>query len=193
MSDQQIFPSEKTTTFSIRPGAGGQESVDFARILKDMYVNWATRNAMNITASTENGITWTLQLKWDSAIMEQEHGIHRLVRISPFDEQKRRHTSFAAVDVDGIKSADDEEHSIYGKPIRNYILHPYQQAKDMRKNYTTEKVDDVLAGGVELDKMRSSGVITLENTGPIAIIESRTLTQEEKDYALTLQVEISQK
>ncbi len=92
---------------SIHPGAGGTESQDWASMLFRMYMRWAEKNRYSIdvldyTPGEEAGIkSATLFLKGDYAygFMKGEMGIHRLVRISPFDANKRRHTSFASVEV----------------------------------------------------------------------------------------------
>lgn len=92
---------------SINSGAGGTESQDWADMLLRMYVRFCEQN--NLQASIveyqggeEAGIkSATLYIKGDNAygLLRTEHGVHRLVRISPFDANKRRHTSFAAITV----------------------------------------------------------------------------------------------
>jgi peptide chain release factor 2 len=92
---------------SIQAGAGGTESCDWADMLFRMYNRWAERRGFaievqDVLAGDQAGITKaTLVLKGENAYgyAKAERGVHRLVRISPFDANKRRHTSFAAVDV----------------------------------------------------------------------------------------------
>jgi peptide chain release factor 2 len=92
---------------SIQAGAGGTESCDWADMLFRMYNRWAERRGFavevqDVLAGDQAGITKaTLMLKGENAYgyAKAERGVHRLVRISPFDANKRRHTSFAAVDV----------------------------------------------------------------------------------------------
>lgn len=92
---------------SINSGAGGTESQDWADMLLRMYVRFCEQNNLQASiveyqAGEEAGIkSATLYIKGDSAygLLRTEHGVHRLVRISPFDANKRRHTSFAAVTV----------------------------------------------------------------------------------------------
>ncbi|HEX4381283.1 MAG TPA: peptide chain release factor 2 [Candidatus Acidoferrum sp.] len=98
---------------TIKPGAGGTESQDWASILLRMYLRWAERKGMNAvvldeTAGDEAGIkNATIQLSGENAygLLAGETGVHRLVRISPFDQAARRHTSFASVFV--IPEIDD--------------------------------------------------------------------------------------
>lgn len=90
---------------AIHPGAGGTESQDWASMLLRMYLRWAEQHGfqtdmMDYQAGDEAGIkSATLEIKGPHAYgyLKSESGVHRLVRISPFDANKRRHTSFASV------------------------------------------------------------------------------------------------
>jgi peptide chain release factor 2 len=98
---------------TIKPGAGGTESQDWASILLRMYLRWAERQGMKAevldeTPGEEAGIkNATVQFAGENAygLLAGETGVHRLVRISPFDQAARRHTSFASVFV--IPEIDD--------------------------------------------------------------------------------------
>jgi peptide chain release factor 2 len=98
---------------TIKPGAGGTESQDWASILLRMYLRWAERNGVKAnvldeTPGEEAGIkNATIQFSGENAygLLAGETGVHRLVRISPFDQAARRHTSFASVFV--IPEVDD--------------------------------------------------------------------------------------
>jgi peptide chain release factor 2 len=90
---------------SIHPGAGGVESQDWAQMLMRMYLRWAERHNYKVETIDHQlgeeagikGVTFTVSGKYAYGYLKAEAGIHRLVRISPFDANKRRHTSFAAV------------------------------------------------------------------------------------------------
>lgn len=92
---------------SINSGAGGTESQDWADMLLRMYVRFCEQNNLKVSiveyqGGEEAGIkSATLYIQGDNAygLLRTEHGVHRLVRISPFDANKRRHTSFAAITV----------------------------------------------------------------------------------------------
>ena len=92
---------------TIHPGAGGTESSDWAEMLMRMYTRWADRHGFEVEMLDEQpgeeaGIkSATLEIRGQYAYgyLKAEKGVHRLVRISPFDAQKRRHTSFASVFV----------------------------------------------------------------------------------------------
>ena len=99
---------------SIHAGAGGTESCDWAQMLVRMYSRWAenkgfTFNTVDILDGDEAGIksiTFMIKGEYAYGFLQSEIGVHRLVRISPFDANKRRHTSFASVDV--IPEVDDD-------------------------------------------------------------------------------------
>ena len=95
------------TFLEVHAGAGGTESQDWASILLRMYTRWAEQHGYKVeyleeTEGEEAGIkSATIQIKGRNAYgwLKSEAGVHRLVRISPFDANARRHTSFASVDI----------------------------------------------------------------------------------------------
>ncbi len=97
----------RSAIVTIHPGAGGLESQDWAEMLMRMYTRWAERKGyevkvLDLQPAEEAGIkSATLEINGESAygFLKAEAGVHRLVRISPFDAQSRRHTSFASVFV----------------------------------------------------------------------------------------------
>ncbi len=92
---------------TLHPGAGGTEAQDWAQMLYRMYTRWAERHGYTYTLldwldGEEAGIkSATIKIEGENAygFLKSEHGVHRLVRISPFDASGRRQTSFAAVEV----------------------------------------------------------------------------------------------
>ena len=109
---------------SIHPGAGGTESQDWASMLLRMYQRWAERKGykvevLDLQPGDEAGIkSATLMISGDYAYgyLKAEAGVHRLVRISPFDANKRRHTSFASVSV--IPEIEEVEVEIREEDLR---------------------------------------------------------------------------
>jgi peptide chain release factor 2 len=109
---------------SIHPGAGGTDSCDWAEILLRMYLGWIGKKGyhgrvVDWTAGEEAGIkTGTVVVEGTFAYgyLKEEVGIHRLVRLSPFDAANRRHTSFAAVDV--IPETEDFEVEIKDSDLK---------------------------------------------------------------------------
>jgi peptide chain release factor 2 len=109
---------------TIHPGAGGTESQDWAEMLMRMYVRWAERQGfgvrvLDLLEGEEAGIkSASIEISGEYAygFLKAEKGVHRLVRISPYDSQARRHTSFASVfvypDIDDTIEVDLREEDI---------------------------------------------------------------------------------
>lgn len=108
----------------VTAGAGGTDSQAWAQMLREMYAGW-------------------------DGDLSHEAGVHRLVRVSPFDEKGRRHTCFAQVYVDGDDGLSGEAPGI-GSQVRSYILDPYKLCKDHRLGTETDQVERVLAGELDL-------------------------------------------
>ena len=110
---------------TIHPGAGGTESQDWAEMLLRMYLRWAERRGfkreiIDYQPGEEAGlksVTYMLTGEYAFGLMSAEAGVHRLVRISPFDSAARRHTSFASVFV-WPELADDVDVEIEEKDLR---------------------------------------------------------------------------
>jgi peptide chain release factor 2 len=231
---------------SIRSGAGGVDAADFAEMLMRMYTRWAERNkyaveVFDTSYAEEAGIksaTFAVHAPYAYGTLSVEAGTHRLVRISPFDNQGRRQTGFAAVEVVpvleqtdeielpdedvrvdvyrssgpggqsvnttdsavrlthiptgtvvscqneksqlqnkasamvilkakllAIKKAEEAAHlkelkgdvaASWGDQMRSYVLHPYQQVKDLRTEYTTGNAQAVFDG--DLDGFLEAGI-----------------------------------
>ena len=115
----------KNAIVTIHPGAGGTESQDWAEMLLRMYLKWAERRGLRIEVidlqpAEEAGIksaTFTVTGDYAYGMLLAEAGVHRLVRISPFDQASRRHTSFASVFV-WPELPEDVEIAIEEKDLR---------------------------------------------------------------------------
>ena len=228
------------TFLEIHAGAGGTESQDWAEMLQRMYVRWSERKNYKVSIMQESkgeeaGIkSSTIKISGDFAYgwLKKESGIHRLVRISPFDSNKKRHTSFASVwvypeidnkidininesdlridtyrasgaggqhvnttdsavrithipsgivvqcqsdrsqhknksnamsmlksriyekELDKRKNEENKTNSEkkeigWGHQIRSYVLHPYKMVKDLRTNYESSNVNNILNGDID--------------------------------------------
>lgn len=134
LEEQRLFTGEfdaGDAIVSIHPGAGGTESQDWAEMLLRMYLRWAQARGFEVelneaSEGDEAGIkSVTFTVHGDNAygLLSTERGVHRLVRISPFDSAARRHTSFASVDVtpliDGEVELDIDEKDLRVETYRS--------------------------------------------------------------------------
>jgi peptide chain release factor 2 len=105
---------DRNAILTVHAGAGGTESQDWAEMLLRMYLRWAERHKykteiLDTSAGDEAGIkNATVEIKGDHAYgyLKSEHGVHRLVRLSPFDADHARHTSFVLIEV--LPEAEEE-------------------------------------------------------------------------------------
>jgi peptide chain release factor 2 len=232
---------EGDAIFEIHSGAGGVDAQDWAEMMLRMYTRWAERRGFQVeidevVEANEAGINTailTIRGRYAYGLLSAERGVHRLVRISPFDSQARRQTSFAGVSVtpvieDAVSKVNIDEKDLrvdvfrssgaggqhinttdsavrithlptgfvvscqiersqiqnrvramdmlaaklielarqerenklatltgpqkdaaWGNQIRSYVLAPYQLVKDLRSNYETGNVSDVLDGDLD--------------------------------------------
>jgi peptide chain release factor 2 len=119
LEEQRLFSGEYDAgdaVVTVHAGAGGTDSQDWAEILLRMYLRWAERRGFEVemleaSPGEEAGLkSATFVARGDNAygLFAAERGVHRLVRISPFDSSSRRHTSFAQVDVGPLVPEDVE-------------------------------------------------------------------------------------
>ena len=154
----------------IEAGNQSQECVSWMLIYRDAIIYWMNKSNFvinSVSQITGPGINVTAgyQIECsgnDLSKLKSEIGVHRLVRVSPFDRQKRRHTSFIIVsgELDGAviegnpggtvcKGVEGKKHPVVSNAIRSYVLNPYKLVKDHRTGYTEPDVDSVFAGNFD--------------------------------------------
>jgi peptide chain release factor 2 len=115
--EQRFFSGrydEGGAILTIHPGAGGTESQDWAEMLLRMYLRWFERRGFKVDVNDEQegdeaglkSATLTVEGENVYGLLQAERGVHRLVRLSPFDSANRRHTSFVSVDASPLVSED---------------------------------------------------------------------------------------
>jgi peptide chain release factor 2 len=140
---------------AIHAGAGGTDSQDWAAMLERMYLRWAERSGyateiLDITEGEEAGIksvTMAVDGEYAFGYLRSEKGVHRLVRLSPFDAAHRRHTSFALVEVLPQVAMDEAEIEIDPSDIKMDVYRSSGAGgQNVQKNATAVRLTHIPTG-----------------------------------------------
>lgn len=169
--------AESAAVVSLSSGAGGVDAQDWAEMLQQMYLKWAQRRGMKVeilevTSGEEAGIKGaTMVISGERAYgwLKSERGIHRLVRLSPFDSAHRRHTSFARVEV--VPELDEVTEA-------QVVI----DEKDIRRDVFRSSG----AGGQHVNKTSSAVRLTHLPTGLVVSVQNERSQHQNEDVALKI-------